>query len=370
MKILILANSDVGLFRFRKELINCLIASRYQIFISTPFGNYIDYFIKLGCCCINTPIKRHGKNPLSDLKLLITYKKIIKTIKPDVVLTYTIKPNIYGGIVCRSKGINYLPNITGLGKAVENSNPLLQSLIITMYRFALKKAKTVFFQNQENKQFMISKRIVKNNYDVLPGSGVNVDEFYFCEYPTSDVINFVFISRIFKEKGIDQYLEAAKSVKQRHNNVVFHIFGALEEDYEETIQKYQNDGYVFYHGAVEDVAKVYRMASCVVHPTYYPEGMSNVLLESCSTGRPIITTNRSGCREIVEDGINGFIVNECDTNDLILKLEKFIGLTVEQKKTMGIMGRKKIESCFDRKIVISRYIKAIEGCIQSEKNVL
>lgn len=364
MKILVLANNDVGLFNFRKELIATLL-NNHQVITALPDGERVRYFEEVGCKFINTSVDRRGINPFKDFRLMTQYSRIIKSEKPDVVLTYTIKPNIYGGIICSVYRIPYIVNITGLGTALENPG-LLQFIAVNLYRLSLRKAEKVFFQNEDNKDFMLSKKIVCNSYDVLPGSGVNTDDFTLSEYPSGDIVEFVFVARIMKEKGIDQFLEAAKFIKEKYPETRFHICGFCEEDYEEKIKKMNNDGIIIYHGIVKDMKAIYRQISCTIHPTYYPEGMSNVLLESCAMGRPIITTNRPGCGEIVDDGVNGFVVKQQDSQDLIEKIEKFLKLQWDERRKMGLMARRKVETEFNRDIVIEKYMNEI--AVAEKKN--
>lgn len=356
MKILILANSGIGLYKFRKELI-IELKRKHEVFISLPEDKYVDELKNLGCEYIKTAISRHGTNPIDDLKLLKHYKKTIATIKPDFVLTYTIKPNIYGAIACRRLNIPCIVNITGLGVAVETPGPL-QTITLLLYKYALKKAKMVFFQNEENMDFMLRKQIIKGEYGLLPGSGVNLDEYKLIDYPKGD-IQFAFIARIIKEKGIDQYLEAAKSIKSRHPEIIFNVCGVCEQDYINQLEQLNKEGIIVYHGQIDDMKSIYTKISCTVHPTYYPEGLSNVLLESCASGRPIITTNRSGCREVIDDGVNGFVVQEKNAEDLIEKIERFINLSYEERRQMGINAHKKVENEFDRRIVINKYLSII-----------
>lgn len=359
MNILILANNDVGLFRFRKELLERLVKNGHQVYVSLPKGEFIEDIVKIGCKFVETNLSRHGINPFEEIKLLLTYKKIIKNIKPDIVLTYTIKPNIYGGIACSMLGVPYVMNITGLGTAVEKPG-LLQIITVTLYKIAVRKVQTVFFQNKENEDFFTSKGLAKGKHKIIPGSGVNLSFYKPLDYPDKETIDFVFVSRIMREKGIEQYLEAAKILREKYPQTRFHICGFCEQDYEEQIKELQDKEVVIYHGFIKNMELIYSQAHCMVHPTYYPEGLSNVLLESAASARPIITTNRSGCREVVEDGKNGFLVKEKDSTDLIDKLEKFILLGWEQKKKMGLNGRAKVESEFDREIVIESYLKELE----------
>ena len=358
MRVLILANNDVGLYKFRKELLEELL-KEHEVYISLPDGEFVKEMEAMGCHFVDTKISRHGKNPFADLKLLAFYKKTIKKIKPSIVFTYTIKPNIYGGMACKACKVPYVANITGLGTAVENPG-LMQLVTVNLYRYGLRKAQKVFFQNTENRDFMVNKGVVKGAYDVLPGSGVNLKNYTVSEYPNGDTVDFVFVSRIMKEKGIDQYLDAAKEIRKRHPETRFHICGFCEQAYEQELQELNEDGTIIYHGLVKDMAAIYRQMSCTIHPTYYPEGLSNVLLESASSGRPIITTNRSGCREVVDDGVNGYVVEEKNSQDLIEKIEMFLGKSVAERKAMGLAGRRKVEKEFNRQIVIDKYLGEID----------
>jgi len=381
MKVLILANNSVGLYKFRKELIDALLANKLQVYISLPNGDFIEEMQQMGCHFIKTEISRHGTNPLTDLALAKKYCSIIKSVKPDIVFTYTIKPNVYGGIACQLCKVPYVANVTGLGTAVENGG-ILQKITLALYRTGLRKAKRVFFQNQANRDFMLRHKVVRGAYSLLPGSGVNLERFAPLPYPDeTDGIHFVFISRIMHEKGIEQYLEAAKHFKvaepaeapdSRHSDprwgeessavpkITFHICGFCEPEYKGKLDEYIKKGIVIYHGMVRDVREIHKISHCTIHPSFYPEGLSNVLLESCASARPIITTDRSGCMEVVDDGVNGYVVKQCDSEDLIQKIEKFLTLTHEQKMRMGLAGRAKVEKEFDRKIVVDAYKKELE----------
>ncbi|PVE67194.1 glycosyltransferase family 4 protein [Priestia megaterium] len=358
-KILILANNDVGLYKFRKELINELV-KKNEVYISLPNGELIPELVEMGCVFIETSISRRGKNPLTDLKLLMKYNNIIKDIKPNVVLTYTIKPNIYGGLACRINRVPVISNITGLGSAVENKS-LLQKITLFLYRRALKKAKCVFFQNSSNANFFIEQKIVTNNYKLIPGSGVNLDYYKLLGYPadSEEMINFLFIARVMKEKGIDEYLEAAIYIRNKYPYTKFHVLGFCEELYEEKLHNLHNEGVIEYHGMQKDIREFHKIAHCIVHPTYYPEGMSNVLLEGAASGRPLITTDRAGCKEVIDDEINGYIVKQQDSQDLIEKIEKFLELKYKEKRQMGLQGRIKVEEEFDRTIVVNSYLQEL-----------
>lgn len=358
-KVLILVNHDVVIYNFRLEIVQRLLNEGYEVYISSPYGERIDDLIELGCKYIEATISRHGTNIFEEIKLFSYYKRIMKDIKPDVVLTFTIKPNIYGGLAAKINGIPYISNITGLGTAVENKS-ILQTISIILYKVAFKKVSCVFFQNEENQQFFIDKKIAINRHRLIPGSGVNLEHYHLMGYPSSETIEFVFISRIMREKGIEHYLEAAKYFRKKYPFTRFHICGFCEEAYEEKLKKLQDKGIIIYHGMLRDVREIIRKTHCTIHPTFYPEGMSNVLLESAACGRPVITTNRSGCREIVDDEINGYIVEQRNSQDLIEKMEKFLTLTYEEKLQMGLAGRKKVEKEFNRQFVVDAYLDEIQ----------
>jgi galacturonosyltransferase len=361
-KILILANNDIGLYKFRKELIEELVKNN-EVFISLPDGEFVKELVNLGCKFIDTNISRRGTNPITDFKLMIEYKRILNRVKPDIVLSYTIKPNVYGGMLCRYTKMPYIANITGLGTAVENSG-VLQAITLFLYKLALENASCVFFQNKENADFINSKGIIKGKQRIIPGSGVNLDNYEVLDYPEDENINFLFISRVMKQKGIEQYLDAAKYIREKHPKTQFHILGFCEESYEKKLKAMHDKGIIQYHGMQSDVRMFHKISHCTIHPTYYPEGMSNVLLESAACGRPIITTNRSGCREIVDDEVNGYVVEEQNSQDLIEKIEKFLKLGYKEKKQMGLAGRVKVEREFDRQTVIDAYIEEIRNALR------
>ena len=249
MKILILANNDAGLLSFRQELVVTLIKKGYEVTVSVPQGNRIEEIKALGCKVDIVKISRRGMNPVEDLKLLRYYLILLKREKPDIVLTYTIKPNIYGGLACAIKGNPYIVNITGLGTAVERPG-ILQTLTVNLYKLAMRKASCIFFQNEGNRSFFVDKNIRKDVHRLIPGSGANIKKFQPTEYPISGSIKFIFISRIMKEKGIEEYFAAARHFSRLRNDVEFHILGACEEDYLTQLTELDSLGIVKYHGCL------------------------------------------------------------------------------------------------------------------------
>ncbi len=358
-RVLFLVNHDVVIYNFRLEIVERLLKEGHEVIISSPYGERIELLKELGCQYIEVQLERHGTNPVRELQLLWYYKKLIARVKPDMIFSYTIKPNLYGAIAA---GMNHVPivaNITGLGTAVEGTG-LLQKGMVWFYKMAFGKVQTVFVQNTENRQYFIDNHITVDKLKLLPGSGVNLERFCVLDYPTDEKVEFVFISRIMKEKGIDQYLDAAKYIRQKYPQTMFHICGFCEEEYEETLKALEEKGIIKYHGLIMDVKEVLKYTHCTIHPTYYPEGLSNVLLESSACGRPIITTDRSGCREVIDDGVNGYMIPQKDSEALIAAIEKFLALSNEERKAMGLAGRKKVEKEFDRQIVVDAYMKELE----------
>lgn len=362
--ILILVNHEVVIYNFRLELVERLLADGYEVHISSPYGERIDELIALGVVYHEITIDRHGMNPVKDFFVLMEYKKLCFAIRPIAVLGYTIKPNIYGAIAAKWARVPFIANITGLGTAVEN-NGWKQKITILLYKVAFTKVQRIFFQNEENREFFLRKRIAIDKYKLLPGSGVNLDRYPVSPLPecgdgkTGAPVKFAFISRIMKEKGIDQYLAAAELVKKKYPATEFHVCGYCEMEYHGRLKEMNEAGIVKYHGMIRDVSNFISGIHCVVHPTYYPEGLSNILLESCSSGRAIITTERSGCREVVIDRINGYMVPEKNVKELVLAIEKYIKLSKKEKTAMGLEGRKFVERNFNRQIVVDNYIEEI-----------
>ncbi|MDD4564173.1 MAG: glycosyltransferase family 4 protein [Eubacteriales bacterium] len=361
-KVLVLSNVTYDLYSMRREVVQALLNNGYDVSISAILGRNSDDFKSMGCKMIDSPVDRRGINPFADFKLLMHYFKLLKANKPDIVLTYTIKPNLYGGIACSRNRIPYLSNVTGLGSA-EHVSILVKAIIKTLYKWGLKKSNCIFYQNEDGLKKVNSILNRRDRYKLIPGSGVNIEHFGLLDYPNDDKINFLFISRIMKEKGIDQYLEAAEAIKKVHQNVNFHILGFCEEDYEDILNEYEKRGVIQYHGMQNDVRAFHKFSHCTIHPTYYSEGISNVLLESASSGRPVITTDRFGTRETVEDGITGFLFKEKNTKDLVEKIERFLSLTNEQRKEMGIRGRLKVIGEFDRQIVVNEYLEKVKSAL-------
>lgn len=347
MRILIATNHSYMFYRFRKELVEALM-QEHEVILSTPFVGHEDDLQAMGLRCIDTEIDRRSINPFKDMKLLKTYCKMLDEVQPDLVITYSIKPNIYMGSVCKAKGIPYVTNVQGLGTAFEK--PVLSNVVSVMYRSALRKAKTVFFENEENAQFFLHKTIISaQQMKVLPGAGINLDEYPYVPMQDDGVCNFLFVGRIMKEKGVDEFFAAAKTVKAELGE---------EDAYKETVDQLVADGVIKFHGFQTDVHPFYEAADCVVLPSYH-EGMSNVLLEGAATGRALITSDIPGCREAVEDGVSGYLCPAQDAEALTNFFREFAGKTHVEQEQMGCCGRTLIEREFDKRIVVAQTIEGL-----------
>ena len=252
MRIAILSNSDIGLFKFRKELIEQL-CEKHEVFIILPNGDYIEHLEKLGCCYIEFDFNRRGTNPFADIYQVNRYIKVLRKIKPNIVLTYTIKPNIYGGIACEHLGIPFISNVTGLGTTIENGG-VLGFISTSLYKIGLRKSTCVFFQNSSNQELFIRKRIVKGKTRLIPGSGVNLDTYAMEPYPSeSEGIRFLFVGRIMKDKGIEELLETIKTIHKEREDVTADIVGWCDEDYSKALRDAETEGAIKYHGLQSDI---------------------------------------------------------------------------------------------------------------------
>lgn len=364
MKIVIMTNYANGLYLFRKELLQAFLQSGMNVKVSLPPDENVKKIEELGCEVIPTQFERRGINPIHDIKLFFFYLKMIKHEKPDMVLTYTIKPNLYGGLACRLTHTPYLCNITGLGTALE-SGGMLSRFLLAFYKISLKKAKCVFFQNDTNRQFMQEHGIKADKIRLLPGSGVNLKDHPFVPYPDeSNGIVFLSVIRIMKDKGIEEFLNAAELMHKKHENIRFLLVGEYEEEtrkyYEPWIKKLEEMGTLQYMGHIDYVAKVMAESHVIVHPSYH-EGLSNVLLEAAACGRAVLASDVQGCRETLQNGLSGLTFAPKSTDSLVRALETILTYTESDREEMGKRGREYVESEFDRNKVIHAYFEEINN---------
>lgn len=370
MKTLVFVSNSFGsLYNFRQELI-CQMAEQYRVVIVTPMNDE-DYALyetwkARGIFLEETFLSRRGKNPLQEGKLIQQYRRLLERIKPDLVITYTIKPNIYAGMACHRLGIPFFANITGLGSAFQG-NGILRLLSAFLYRKSLKNAEVVFMQNKEIESVFHKYGIRGKKMILVPGSGINLEKFRVLPYPEENANRFLYIARIMKEKGAEEFFYAAEQLKMRCPQACFDVVGFCEETYEEKLKDLETRGVIKYHGWQTDVRMFLQKAGCVVQPSYH-EGLSNVCLEAAAAGRPLLVSDIPGCRETVNEGLSGFVFPPGDKTALLDCMERFCRLDYAEKTAMGVEGRKKMEKEFDRKKVVLVYREQIERILVNEGN--
>lgn len=360
-RILFLANHFITLYSFRKEMINEMVKEGHELYLSLPKSEENKYFEDLGCHIIETEIDRRGVNPMKDLKLIRFYKKMIPQVNPDIIFSYTIKPNIYGTMASNGK-YRQVCNITGTG-ATFLKRSVVSTICEILYKLSIKKCYKVFFQNTGDKDFFIKEGLVKDNYAMLPGSGCNLRQHAFKSLPSGDEIRFIFIGRVMKLKGIDQYLQAAEIIRSKYPKTKFLIAGWNEQpEYMQLVEEAQKVGWVEYIGFRKDIDQWIEKCHCTILPSHGGEGVPNVLLESAATGRICIGSKINGTMDVIEDGKTGYLFNTGDGENLAHQIEKFILLIPEAKVAMGKAGRKKVEQEFDRQIVVKAYMNEVKNC--------
>ena len=359
MKFLIITNHSYMFWRFRRELITELL-KRGEVVISTPFVGHEEDLMNMGCRCIETKLERRTLNPIKESLLFAFYLNLINKEKPNLVITYSIKPNIYAGYACRLLHVPYFVNVQGLGTVFQRD--FSARLASQLYRGALKKAKAVFFENESSAEVFIKRGIIPKQKEItLKGAGINLSDYCMQPYPAEENgIHFLYLGRIMQEKGVDEILEASQRLKQEYGDRVFIDFvGFFEDDYKDQIDLLVKRNVIRFHGFCSDPRPFYAQAHCIVLPSYH-EGMSNVLLEAASCGRALITSDIPGCREAVSDGENGFLVPVKDSNALYSAMKRFLELTPERRKLMGEHSREKMEMEFDKEQVVDETLAALQ----------
>ncbi|MGN0356763.1 MAG: sugar transferase [Blautia sp.] len=356
-KILVITNHSYMLWQFRRELIEELMKN-CEVVLSMPFVGHEDEFKAMGVRCIKTDVDRRGINPATDLSLVRTYYRMIKKEKPDMVITYSIKPNIYAGLVCGMLKIPFCANVQGLGTAFQK--PGLAQFVTVLYKAAFRNVKTVFFENEANAaEFQKRNIIAKEKEVVLHGAGINLKHYTYQPYPKHEKVHFLYLGRIMKEKGMDELFTAAEMLHEEGNPFVLDLVGFFEDEYKDRVEELQTKGIAVFHGFQEEPRPFYAAADCIVMPSYH-EGMSNVNLEAAATGRPVITTDIPGCREAVEDGKTGFLCEVKNTISLYRAMKKVLELSAEERERMGMAGREKMAEEFEKGKVVRKTISELE----------
>lgn len=365
MRIAIVLNTSWNIFNFRMGLIKSLQKKGHKIIAIAPKDEYSDKLIADGCEFHPIKMDSRGVNPIKDTALFFELIKAYRKTKPDIILHYTVKPNIYGTLASSILKIPSINNVCGLGTAFMKDN-LVTRIVINLYRVAFKRSKKIFFQNNEDKELFEQKNIVADNKtDVIPGSGIDLSVFRPMVTNPDKKFTFLLISRLIYDKGVIEYIDAIKILKEKGLDAKFQILGPLDEKHRRGIPKIDveewiNNEYVEYLGTSDDVKLHINKSDCVVLPSYR-EGTPRTLLEAASSAKPIVTTNVPGCNNVVENNFNGFLCEVKNASDLADKMDKMASLSLAERNLMGLNSRKKMKMEFDEKFVIDRYLETIEA---------
>lgn len=365
-KIIIVANTSWYLFNFRLNLMLHLRNLGYEVIAVAPLDDYSSRFAAHGIQFNEMPMDNKGTNPLKDSLLIFRFVLLFLKLKPGCILSYTPKCNIYGALAAGFFNIPIINNVSGLGTAFIREN-LVTNIVKWLYIVSLRKSAKIFFQNKDDLSLFIDKGLVKAELTgLLPGSGVDVHRFTPAEnsIPRTKFV-FLLVARMLKDKGIVELVEATQLLKKQYPHIECQLLGFLDAKNPSAVsskemQAWAKEGLVNYLGVSDSVVDFLRQADCVVLPSYYREGVPRSLLEAASVGKPIITTDWIGCREVVDDGINGYLCEPRNVVDLKAKMEKMLLLSEAERVQMGYKGREKVLKQFDEQIVIDRYVKAIE----------
>lgn len=364
MRILMTVNAAWNIWNFRRPLVESLISDGHQVTVLAPADDSMPDLEGLGVGFRPLEISVKGLNPLEDLKLVRRFKRIFREERPDVILSFTIKNNIFGAMAASSLGIPFVPNVTGLGTAFL-SGGLLQTVAEGLYRRAFRTLPVVFFQNADDRDLFFERRLVRpGQARLLPGSGIDLARFAATEMPTCDEPPvFLMIARLLRDKGVMEFVEAARIVKARHPEVRLQLLGATGSENRTaidaaTVQTWVDAGLIEYMGTTPDVRPAIAAASCVVLPSYR-EGAPRTLIEAAAMARPLIATDVPGCRAVVDRDVSGFFCEVRDADSLAVAMQRFLDLDHEARAAMGRAGRAKMEREYDQTLVVSAYREAV-----------
>ncbi|HAA15808.1 MAG TPA: glycosyltransferase family 1 protein [Cytophagales bacterium] len=367
MRVAIVLNTSWNIYNFRMSLVKALQDQGVDVHAVAPLDSYSSKLEEAGCSFHKVRMDSRGANPIKDAALIAELFLIYKRIKPDIILHYTIKPNIYGTIAARMAGIPMINNVCGLGTVFLKQN-LVSWFAIQMYKVAFRYPKKIFFQNNDDRNLFLEKKLVTSSVvEVIPGSGINLQHFMPKWGRKQPVFTFLMISRLIYDKGVLEYVEAARMLREEGYKVNFQVLGAKDPLHKRGIALEIIDGWIQnedieYLGTTDDVRPYIDQADCIVLPSYR-EGTPRTLLEAASSGKPIVATNVPGCRNVVVDGYNGFLCELRSATDLRDKLEKMMQLGEEERETMGRNSRALVEEKFDEQIVIKQYQEAIDDLV-------
>lgn len=364
LKIVFCVNAAWNIWNFRRALVQALIADGHEVIVLAPEDATTPKLIALGCRFVPLRMNAKGLNPITDLRLMLRLRRAFRGLAPDVVLGFTIKNNIFGALAAKSIGLPFMPNVTGLGTAFL-SGGFLRRVAITLYKRAFRTLPVVFFQNADDRALFLRSRIITPDQAVLlPGSGIDLAAFPATDYPPPDQpITFLMIARVLRDKGALEYVDAARKIKAAVPSVRFQLLGPIDTQNRSaidrsTVQQWQDDGVIDYLGAVEDVRPFIAAAHCVVLPSYR-EGAPRTLIEAAAMARPVIATDVPGCRDVVSQGITGFLCAVQSADSLAAALSRFLALDRGAQEQLGQAGRAKMVLDYDQRIVVEAYQKAI-----------
>ena len=361
MRILVLSNLTSYTYNFRFEILQSMIACGHEVIVACDDDDHDKHaaLAAAGCRMIEVPFNGKGKNPSEEFSLMLRYRHLVRQVRPDIVFTFTIKMNLYGGLAAKRYKVPYVPMITGLGELEKEGK--LRAVLMILHKKVMPSAKAVVFQNQANMDFFRNNGIRAGRAVLVPGSGINLEKFAYRPYPSEkDGLVFAFIGRLTPAKGISEYLSMAQIMKAGHPEYRFVAAGVCDADLKERVAKLHSDGVIEYHGQLSDIGDLLCRMHCLVLPTYHPEGMSNVLLEAAATGRPAVCTSRPGCREVVKDGVNGLYCEARNVDNLVGVIDGFCSMTEEEHRKMGLEGRRIAEEHFDRRLVVDAYMELLK----------
>ncbi len=375
LKVMITLNTAWNLVNFRSGLIRALIAHGYEVVAVAPVDEYASRLEELGCRYIPLPMDNKGTHPGRDLILLARFIRLMQIEKPDVYLGYTVKPNIYGSLAAHAIGVPVINNVAGLGSAFIKSG-WLNSLVKSLYKLAFLRSRKVFFQNEDDwRLFTASGLVAESIADRLPGSGIDLQTFLPLPLPAGPSIRFMLIGRMLWDKGVGEFIEAVRLLKQRGLNAEYLLLGFVDVQNPTAISRKQidqwvNEGLVQYLGVSDNVCDEIARVDCIVLPSYR-EGVPRTLLEAAAMARPIITTDAVGCRDVVDHGLNGFLCRPRDAADLADKMAQMVVMSPAKRQLMGQKGREKVAQKFDERIVVDKYLKSIRAIlvVNEEKTV-
>ncbi|WP_128891503.1 glycosyltransferase family 4 protein [Erythrobacter sp. HKB08] len=364
MRIVLTVNAAWNIWNFRRPLVEALLADGHEVTILAPRDETAEKLESLGARFVDLAMDVRGLGVAQNLGMVGHFRRHFRALEPDIVLSYTIKNNIFGAMAAGGMGVPFLPNVTGLGTIFLGSKPMFLAGKL-LYRRGMGKLPVVFVQNADDREFLLENRLLREEQmRLLPGSGIDLAQFAASPLPAEDGgLSFLMISRLIRDKGTMEFLEAARMVRKRRPDCRFRLLGPLGAANrtaitQEELQPYLDDGSVEYLGATDDVRPFVEAAHCVVLPSYR-EGAPRSLIEAAAMGRPVITTDVPGCRAVVDDGKSGLLCKVRDAASLAEAFERFAGLSPEERQAMGDAGRAKMAAEYDVSIVIERYRQAI-----------